>query len=175
MKKFLVLSVYLMLLTACSSAPHQVPEKSTVKVSQIRVDLNDSEKVKQILNHQHKDWRYVQHNMGGTSKKGVDCSGLVYQTYRTKLGVDMPRSTEYQSRMGQAIKKEQLRAGDLVFFKTGVFTRHVGMYMDRGDFLHVSASNGVMISNLEDTYWKRAYWKARRIQGGNTGSESNKL
>jgi len=165
MKKLLVLSVYLILLMACSSAPHQVPEKSTVKVSRIHVDLSDSEKVRKILNQQYKDWHYVQHDMGGTSKKGVDCSGLVYQTYRTKLGVDMPRSTEYQVRMGQAIKKQQLRTGDLVFFKTGVFTRHVGMYIDSGDFLHVSASNGVMISNLEDKYWKRAYWKARRIKG----------
>ena len=102
--------------------------------------------------------------MGGTSKKGVDCSGLVYETYRTKLGVDMPRSTEYQARMGLAIKKGQLRTGDLVFFKTGLFTRHVGIYIDNGEFLHVSTSNGVTISTLEDSYWKRTYWKARRIQ-----------
>ena len=101
--------------------------------------------------------------MGGTSRKGVDCSGLVYQTYRTKFGVAMPRSTEQQSKMGQAVRKEQLKAGDLVFFKTGVFTRHVGMYIDEGDFLHVSSSKGVMISNLDEKYWKRAYWKARRV------------
>jgi cell wall-associated NlpC family hydrolase len=66
--------------------------------------------------------------------------------------------------MGQAIQRERLRAGDLVFFKTGLFTRHVGMYIDDGDFLHVSSSNGVMVSNLEDLYWKRTYWQARRIQ-----------
>ena len=165
MKKLLVLSAYLILLTACSSTPHQVSEKSTVKVSQNRVDLSDSKKVKQILNQQYEDWRYVQYDMGGTSKKGIDCSGLVYRIYRTRLGVDIPRSTEYQARTGQAIKKQQLKAGDLVFFKTGVFTRHVGMYMDKGDFLHVSTRNGVMISNLKDPYWKRTYWKARRIQG----------
>jgi cell wall-associated NlpC family hydrolase len=51
-----------------------------------------------------------------------------------------------------------------VFFKTGVFTRHVGMYLDDGDFLHAASSNGVTISNLEDRYWTRTYWKARRIQ-----------
>lgn len=164
MKKLLVLSVYLLLLTACSSTPHQAPQASMVNVSDLRVDLNDSDKVRHILNQQYKDWHFVRHQMGGTSKKGIDCSGLVYLTYRTKLGIDIPRSTKYQANTGQAIKKEQLRAGDLVFFQTGLFTRHVGMYIDSGDFLHVSSSNGVMISNLEDAYWKRTYWKARRIQ-----------
>jgi cell wall-associated NlpC family hydrolase len=65
--------------------------------------------------------------------------------------------------MGQAINKGQLRAGDLVFFKTGLFTRHVGMYIDSGEFLHASTSNGVTISSLDDSYWRRTYWKAQRI------------
>jgi cell wall-associated NlpC family hydrolase len=102
--------------------------------------------------------------MGGVSKNGIDCSGLVYQTYRTKLGFDMPRSTEYQSKVGRSIPKGQLRAGDMVFFKTGLFTRHVGMYIDKSNFLHVSSSKGVMISSLDNSYWSSAYWKAQRIQ-----------
>lgn len=152
------------LLTACSSAPYYGSTNSSVNVSEIHVDLSDTHKVKQILNQQHNDWRHVQHRMGGTSKSGIDCSGLVYQTYRSKLGINMPRSTEYQSKIGRAIQQEELRTGDLVFFKTGVFTRHVGMYIDKGDFLHVSAKKGVMISNLEEQYWRSAYWKAQRIQ-----------
>ena len=164
MKNLILLPVYLLLLAACSTTPYRVPDGTAVTVSNHRVDLGDSERVKQILSQQYNDWHNVQHKMGGTSKRGVDCSGLVYQTYRTKLGVDMPRSTEYQARMGKAIKKGQLRTGDLVFFKTGLFTRHVGIYIDNGEFLHVSTSNGVTISNLADSYWKRTYWKAQRIQ-----------
>ncbi len=128
------------------------------------MDLADSAKVKQVLNQQYRDWRDVPHRMGGTSKDGIDCSGLVYTTYRTLFGVDVPRSTASQSRSGRSVSREQLRAGDLVFFKTGVFTRHVGMYIDKGAFLHASSSNGVTISNLEDHYWRRTYWKARRVQ-----------
>lgn len=153
-----------MLLTACSTTPYYGPKNSSVKVAGERVDLSDTHKVKQILNQQYKDWRHVQHRMGGVSKNGIDCSGLVYQTYRTKLGFDMPRSTEYQSKVGRSIQKGQLRAGDMVFFKTGIFTRHVGMYIDEGNFLHVSSSKGVMISSLENPYWTSAYWKAQRIQ-----------
>ena len=153
-----------MLLPACSSAPYYGSTNSSVKAAEIRIDLSDTHKVKQILNQQYKDWRHVQHRMGGLSKNGIDCSGLVYQTYRAKLGINLPRSSKDQSKIGRAIQQKELRTGDLVFFKTGIFTRHVGMYIDKGNFLHVSSSEGVMISNLEEPYWNSAYWKAQRIQ-----------
>ena len=163
MNKLLLVIVYAILLSACASSPYNGSDKPVIKVSESSVDLSDSDKVKQILNQQYKDWRHVQHSMGGTSKNGIDCSGLVYQTYKTKFGVDIPRTTEYQSKVGRVIHQRQLRPGDLVFFKTGIFKRHVGMYIDDGEFLHVSSSKGVMISNLEDPYWNSAYWKAQRI------------
>ncbi|MCW9015307.1 MAG: NlpC/P60 family protein [Gammaproteobacteria bacterium] len=152
-----------MLLMACSSAPYRSPQNSSVKIASQRVDFNNSTKVKRILNQQYNAWRHVNHRMGGLSKKGIDCSGLVYRTYRAKFGIDLPRSTEYQSQTGQHIKQSQLRPGDLVFFKTGFKTRHVGMYIEKGSFLHVSSSKGVMISSLHNPYWSRVYWKARRL------------
>jgi cell wall-associated NlpC family hydrolase len=164
MYKLVVVFVCTILLTACSTTTHYGSKNPSVKVAAERIDLSDTHKVKQILNQQYKDWRHVQHRMGGVSKNGIDCSGLVYQTYRTKLGFDIPRSTEYQSKVGRSIQKGQLRAGDMVFFKTGIFTRHVGMYIDKGNFLHVSSSKGVMISSLENPYWTSAYWKAQRIK-----------
>ena len=164
MHKLVILYLCLALLSACSSAPYKAPVSASAPVYDGRVDLRDEQKVRQILNQQYSDWRNVKHRMGGMSKKGIDCSGLVYQTYKTKLGIELPRSTEDQSKVGSSVKQKQLRAGDLVFFKTGVFKRHVGMYIDDGDFLHVSASKGVMVSNLENPYWRGAYWKARRVQ-----------
>ena len=164
MYKLVIVFVCAMLLTACSSAPYYGATNSSVKVAEIRIDLSDTHKVKQILNQQYKDWRHVQHRMGGLSKNGIDCSGLVYQTYRAKLGINLPRSSKDQSKIGRAIQQVELRTGDLVFFKTGIFTRHVGMYIDKGNFLHVSSSQGVMISNLEEPYWNSSYWKAQRIQ-----------
>jgi cell wall-associated NlpC family hydrolase len=164
MYKHIIVFIYIILLTACSSAPYYGAKNSSIKVAETRVDLSDTHKTKQILNQQYKDWRHVQHRMGGTSKKGIDCSGLVYRTYRTEFGFDMPRSTEYQSNVGRSIQQDRLRAGDMVFFKTGIFTRHVGMYINKGKFLHVSSSKGVMISNLDDPYWRSVYWKAQRVQ-----------
>ena len=130
MRNHLFVFACTMLLMACSSATHYKSIKPESQTAGLRVDLGDTDTVKQILSQQYDDWRHVPHKLGGTSRNGVDCSGLVYQTYRTKLGIDVPRSTEYQSKMGRGIRKEQLRAGDLVFFKTGVFTRHVGMYIE---------------------------------------------
>lgn len=164
MYKLLAVIYCVTLLTSCSSVPYQSSKNTTVKIASQRIDLNNTNKVKQTLNKQYNDWHNVPHRMGGLSKSGVDCSGLVYITYREKFGIDVPRSTEYQSQVGQSIKKHQLRAGDMVFFKTGVKVRHVGIYIDKGDFIHASSSKGVMISNLDNPYWSSAYWKAQRLQ-----------
>ncbi|MDH5767245.1 MAG: NlpC/P60 family protein [Gammaproteobacteria bacterium] len=152
-----------MLLIACSSSPRYGTSVPSVKLAEKRVDLNNTEKVKKILKQQYADWRHVKHRMGGISKKGIDCSGLVYRTFRSRFGIDVPRATEHQSDTGKSVKKSQLRAGDMVFFKTGLFTRHVGMYIDKGDFLHVSSSKGVMVSNMKSPYWQNAYWQSRRL------------
>ena len=70
---------------------------------------------------------------------------------------------DVQAELGRDIDKNQLRAGDLVFFKTGISVRHVGVYLEDGRFLHASTKHGVIISRLSETYWKSAYWKAKRL------------
>ena len=151
------------LLTACSSTPRYDSEIVPVETHSSPAELQNTSRVIKLLNQQYADWRHVKYRMGGLSKSGIDCSGLVYKTYRTKFGIDLPRSTEYQSKTGQAIKRNQLKAGDLVFFKTGISRRHVGIYMEKGNFLHVSSSRGVKISNLENSYWRSKYWTSRRL------------
>jgi len=112
---------------------------------------------------QYGQWKGTKYEVGGSSKKGIDCSGFVYVTFKSKLGVVLPRSTELQADAGKNVDKGHLRTGDLVFFKTGMFDRHVGIYLERGRFLHASTSLGVTISRLEEDYWRSAYWKAKRI------------
>ena len=163
MYRLLSAIVGVMLLTACSSTPRYDPAMAPVETVSSRAELQNTRKVITALNQQYVDWRHVKYRMGGLSKSGIDCSGLVYKTYRKKFGIDLPRSTEYQSKTGQAIKRNQLKAGDLVFFKTGISRRHVGIYMEKGNFLHVSSSRGVKISNLENSYWRSKYWTSRRL------------
>jgi len=151
------------LLTSCAGSS----VRQTAKVNVVpgkKVDLNDTVKVRKILKSQHQEWKSVKHRLGGLSKKGVDCSGLVYVTYLSKLGIRIPRSTELQSSIGEPVKQKQLKPGDLVFFKTGLKQRHVGIYMGNKQFLHASSSKGVTVSRLDNVYWGRSYWKARRVK-----------
>jgi len=119
--------------------------------------------IKSRIYQQHQDWKGTRYAWGGTSKSGVDCSGLVVVTFRDQLGVNLPRTTAQQSQVGSRINRHELSAGDLVFFKTDEKGRHVGIYIEEGKFLHASTSKGVMISHLNDYYWQDKYWHARRI------------
>ena len=116
-----------------------------------------------VLHDQAREWRGVPYQWGGLSEEGVDCSGLVYLTFASRLGVDVPRTTAALAHQGRRIPKSQLRPGDLVFFKTGRHQRHVGIYMGHGRFLHASTSDGVRISSLDNVYWRTRFWEARRI------------
>jgi len=83
--------------------------------------------------------------------------------YRDVFGRRLPRTTEEQETVGSPVNRGSLEPGDLVFFKTGRFRRHVGIYVENGLFMHASASDGVRLSSLKNRYWRRHYWKARRL------------
>lgn len=119
--------------------------------------------LKNKLYDQFQEWQGVRYQLGGLSKRGIDCSGFVYITYRSRLGVHLPRTTQLQSKLGKEISQRNLKTGDLVFFRTGRATRHVGIYLENNKFLHASLSQGVTISHLDNTYWKSNYWKSVRI------------
>jgi cell wall-associated NlpC family hydrolase len=128
------------------------------------VDLRDAALVKDILYAQFHEWKGTPYQLSGLSKNGIDCSGFVHVTFRSRLGVTLPRSSELQAELGIDIDKDELRAGDLVFFKTGKKLKHVGVYLEEGRFLHASTKLGVIISGLDESYWKSAYWKAKRLE-----------
>ena len=79
------------------------------------------------------------------------------------LGIELPRTTKFQSQIGKGIKQSELRSGDLVFFKSDAKARHVGIYIEDGKFLHTSKKTGVTISKLSNYYWKDKYWLSRRV------------
>jgi len=157
---FLSVLMFALVMASCGTAP---PSSMATVTNSQKANLSNTNEVKNKIYSQYKQWGGVQYQLGGLSKKGIDCSGLVYLTYDEKLGMKIPRSTELQSKTGKEIKRSDLRAGDLVFFKTSIKVRHVGIYIEDGKFFHASTSKGVMISNLNDYYWKDKYWHARRM------------
>ncbi len=152
-----------MVLAGCGSIPDRGAPK-IAHVPGVKVDLGNTVLVKENLYAQYNQWKNTKYQIGGLSRNGIDCSGFVYVTFKSKLGVVLPRSTEFQAELGESVDKNHLRAGDLVFFKTGKAGRHVGVYLEDGRFLHASTSQGVMISGLDENYWKSAYWKAKRLE-----------
>lgn len=142
---------------ASSQPSHSKPTKHHGNSDPAVLSIHDK------LVAQHADWRGVPHRWGGRSKSGVDCSALVQLTYQQHFSLQLPRTTQEQSSVGTAVSKQQLQAGDLVFFKTGRNQRHVGMMLDGKRFLHASYSKGVIISELSNPYWRKNYWRARRV------------
>ena len=149
--RFAVLVFVTSLLMSCGA----LQERSSLSLNTAK--LTDSAYVKKVLYSQFNDW------YGGLSRSGIDCSGFVYVTFKTKLGLDLPRTTALQTRLGKEVNKSELKAGDLVFFKTTFQSGHVGIFLENDRFLHVSERKGVTISRLNDNYWKSNYWKSVRI------------
>ena len=122
-----------------------------------------SSQVEHKLRQAVEEWWGTPHQMGGTTRQGADCSGFVMRIYDDLFNMQLPRSTDRQVRVGTPLERAQLDAGDLVLFRTGRKTKHVGIYLKDGKFAHVSSSQGVTISSMETPYWQRSYWTARRV------------
>ncbi|WP_412070240.1 C40 family peptidase [Rubrivirga sp. IMCC43871] len=109
------------------------------------------------------EWIGIPYRWGGTTRRGIDCSAFVQQFVRQTMAIELPRTTASQRYEGVEVSRADLQSGDLVFFRRRG-TRHVGVYLSDGDFVHASSSQGVTISNLDDSsYWNRYYWMSRRI------------
>lgn len=100
---------------------------------------------------------------GGTTVDGFDCSGFILYVFN-KFKLDLPRTSAMQAKQGEAVAKEDLRPGDLVFFNTsGRGISHAGIYVGNNQFAHSSSSKGVRISSLSEKYYKTKYVSARRV------------
>ena len=99
---------------------------------------------------------------GGTGPDAFDCSGLTAYVF-ARAGVTLPHNSQGQAAMGKAVDRDDIRAGDLVFFSTaGSGASHVGIAT--GSTTVISATNsGVMKHSTEDAYWGANYVSARRI------------
>lgn len=153
--RLFLLFVVALIVTGCSS--HRAPPPNP--------RLSDSITVIAGLNDQLQNWRGTPYRYGGTNRRGVDCSAFVMVTFRDKFSMRLPRETRQQAKVGTEIDKDELLPGDLVFFKTGSGESglHVGIYDTDDQFIHASTSQGVTRSSLNNVYWQKKFWQARRI------------
>ncbi len=111
------------------------------------------------------DWMGTPYKYGGTSKKGVDCSGFTAAVYNSTYQILLARrAADMYNMVNEKIQKGDLKEGDLVFFDIGRRElSHVGVYLTNGKFVHASTSKGVVISDLEMDYYKKYFRSGGRI------------
>jgi cell wall-associated NlpC family hydrolase len=112
----------------------------------------------------------IDYDYGGTTTSGFDCSGFTGYVFK-KLGISLPRSSRdmFDWDEGKKVAKDDLRAGDLVFFNTNGTgnVSHVGIFIGNNKFAH-AASKGVTITSLDDNYYAKRYLGARRVMDADT-------
>jgi cell wall-associated NlpC family hydrolase len=126
-------------------------------------------KPSKIVNYS-KQFLGTRYKWGGTTKAGMDCSGLVYESFRAH-DVYLPRISRDMAKKGHSIALKKVLKGDLLFFKTNKNKRnainHVGLIVDIKNndiyFIHATSSKGVIISSINQSYWKSAFAEARRV------------
>jgi len=110
--------------------------------------------------------KYLGKPYKGKSKweTGVDCSMFTREVFREYDRTEIPRTAADQFKTGSSVPFARLRYGDLVFFRTerGSIS-HVGIYTGYNEFIHASSSKGVIVSNLNESYWAKRFAGARRV------------
>ena len=112
-----------------------------------------------------RDIRYVRG--GHDPSTGFDCSGFVRYVFIHSIGLDLPTNSASQFLAGLKVKRNDMKTGDLVFFRTrGKAISHVGIYIDNGQFIHSpSAGKTVRVDSLNEAYWAQHFVGAKRPEG----------
>jgi cell wall-associated NlpC family hydrolase len=145
----------ILLFSACASTP-PAEKPNVISESSASIDV-----VMFAMSLAETPYRY-----GGNSvETGFDCSSFVGHVYKNSIGIELPRSSQEISQVGQALARAQLQSGDLVFFNTQHRANsHVGIYVGEGKFVHAPRTGArIRVENMEANYWLSRYNGARRI------------
>lgn len=108
----------------------------------------------------------VAYRFGGSSpESGLDCSGFIQYVFKKSLRVTLPRTAAGMAQVGREIERDELKAGDLVFFNTRGFRySHVGIYLGNNKFIHSPRTGkSIQVANMSQSYWTSRYNGARRV------------
>ena len=162
MKRFhwLILCALAFLLGSCRTIAPQYDYQELARASVrlgMDIDMNDNH----ALYVESAQWLGVPYRNGGTTEQGIDCSGLTSAIYKKVYRKSLERNSDDQRKKDcRKVKKGKLREGDLVFFHNGRKKKtatHVGIYLKDRKFIHASSRQGVIISTIDEDYWKK-HW-----------------
>lgn len=162
MKLLSTLLLLLLVLSGCGSSSRVADHSSK------STNYSKKKTVDPIIDHAI-SFEGTPYRFGGTSKKGMDCSGLIYVSY-LQGEIELPRVSSDMAKQGKSIDLAEVRKGDLVFFSTskkGRGINHVGLVVERKGgqirFIHSTTSRGVIVSSLDENYWRKAFVEARKV------------
>lgn len=148
---------------AATSVVHSIPSASAAPVRASRSSDSADELIGSAMGLLGVAYRY-----GGTSAStGFDCSGFMQHIFRRSMGLNLPRTSAEQAKMGVGISRGELQPGDMVFFRTMGRGRisHVGLYIGNDRFIHAPRTGKrIEITSLSNKYWNAKYAFARRVK-----------
>ena len=173
MKKIALILLLIFTFTHCKSSKNKRAytkreHTSTTTQRKSNDHVSTTSRLNEVVEYA-KSFEGVRYKYGGTSTKGMDCSGLVYTAFK-KEHINLPRTTKDLSTTGNWIDLKEVQVGDLLLFATRKNSRtinHVGIVTSARtghvELIHASTSKGVIISNLAERYWYFAFVQARRV------------
>lgn len=168
MRRLLLLCLIFISFSSCRSARQTKIVTKKSETNKTVETLGTNSTASNIVDYAQQ-FEGVRYKYGGTTKKGMDCSGLIHTTYKSE-NVLLPRTTKDLSVYGDWIDLKEVKKGDLLFFATKKNSRkvnHVGIVTNVANddvaFIHASTSKGVMTSKLKERYWYFAFVQARRV------------
>ena len=139
-------------------------EKSSIAKYAALVGVPEDDFKNKKLIHFLEAWYGVPYKYGGTEKTGIDCSHLTCKIMQDVYNKKVAGTAVDLEKMCDHVKESKLKEGDLVFFKIeSKSISHVGVYIANNHFMHASTKKGVMISDLNEAYFKKYYYTAGRI------------
>lgn len=133
-----------------------MPNSQVVLQKLSRIKSSENELQKKLLKS-YANWKGTKYQLGRDSKEGIDCSGLTRRIYRKVYGIELPRKTYEQVKIGSRIERQNLKLGDIVYFKPEGTGSHTVVYLGETLFINASTVKGVVISMLENTYWNKYF------------------
>lgn len=162
----LALAAAAVCLSSCRTAAPRLDYKALARASvRLGVDIGLHDNHKLYLEAAR--WVGTPYRGGGSTKRGTDCSGFTTQLYKKVYHTRLPRTTGGQKQESRKVPRRALREGDLVFFTSrhsGRKVAHVGIYLKNDKFIHASTSRGVIVSHLDESYYRKHWLTGGRVR-----------
>lgn len=168
MKKLLFFLFLLLLMTSCGASKAKMKKNDNYVNHSSSYKNEPVSEATKVADNALK-FQGTKYKWGGTSSKGMDCSGLVYKAFEEE-NISFPRVSRAMALEGRRLQVDEINVGDLLFFKTSKSRKHinhVGLVVKivpgQVSFIHSTTHRGVIVSSLNEKYWNQHFVLAKRI------------